>query len=401
MALGALCARAAHADSLRLSEVLTLVEERGPEQAVATGQLDIARADVHTARMFPNPGILLSAGRAEPVFAGSLQFRLPIFGQRGARVAAEERALDQTAREVAWTRWRLRHDARIAYYSVARADDEVAIASEVETLSRRIADIAREKYEVGSGTRLDQLQAALVDVRAQQDVSDRRAIARVARLELARQLGATVESLGALTDLLGATGATPSLASLLADARGQHPELRAILAEREAARARAHAARADRRPVPTLELGVELLDPSTCGGNNFCVGPRGAIGFDLPVLNLNGGPIDRALAETRLADLKAGAAQVRIESAIRAAYESWTAAVVRARFFDSQYVPNAIAVEAMAREGFSAGRSGLLPLIEAQRAVLDARLGRTEALYAVQAARADLEVASGVPLSAP
>ena len=153
--------------------------------------------------------------------------------------------------------------------------------------------------------------------------------------------------------------------------------------------------------VPTLELGVELLDPSTCGGSSYCVGPRGALSFDLPVLNLNGGPIERAEAEARLAELKARAAGLRIDSAVRAAYENFTAAAVRARFFEEEYVPNAILVEQMAREGFAAGRTGLLPLIEAERAVLDARLGRTEALYAVQAARAELEEATGVTLSVP
>ena len=53
------------------------------------------------------------------------------------------------------------------------------------------------------------------------------------------------------------------------------------------------------------------------------------------------------------------------------------------------------------REGFAAGRTGLLPLIEAQRSLLDSRLGQTEARFAVQTARADLEEASGVALSAP
>ncbi len=261
--------------------------------------------------------------------------------------------------------------------------------------------MAREKYEVGTGTRLDERQASLVHVRAQQDVSDRRALARVARLELARQLGAPAESLGAIADPLPELGVTPALDELLAAARARHPELRALDAEREAARARAAAARADRRPVPTLELGLELLDPATCGTTGRCVGPRGALSFDLPVLNLNGGPIERAEAEARLAELKAAAAAVRIDSAIRSAYENFTAAVARARFFDAGYVPAALEVEAMAREGFAVGRSGLLPLIEASRAVLDARLGRTEALYAVQAARADLEEASGVALSTP
>jgi outer membrane protein TolC len=55
----------------------------------------------------------------------------------------------------------------------------------------------------------------------------------------------------------------------------------------------------------------------------------------------------------------------------------------------------------MARAGNAEGKTGLLPLLEAERAVLDARLGRADALFAVQSARADLEAASGVALSAP
>jgi outer membrane protein TolC len=335
------------------------------------------------------------------VFDAALQVRLPIFGQRAAHVRAAESAVAQTTSEVALARWKLRHDARLAYYTVARADDDIAIAAELEALARRIADMAREKFEVGTGTRLDERQAALVHVRALQDVSDRRAVARVARLELARQLGAHADDLGEIGDALVRVGVTPALGDLLAGSRALHPELRALDAERDAALARAHAARADRRPMPTLDVGLELLDPSTCNATSRCIGPRAALSFELPVLNLNGGPIARAEAEARLAELKAAAATVRIESAIRAAYENFTAATARARFFDSAYVPAALEVEAMAREGFAVGRSGLLPLIEASRAVLDARLGRAEALYAVQAARADLEEASGVPLSAP
>ena len=88
-------------------------------------------------------------------------------------------------------------------------------------------------------------------------------------------------------------------------------------------------------------------------------------------------------------------------SRIRTAYAAFSAATVRARFFDTEYQPAAVRVEAMAREGFTSGKTGLLPLIEAERAVLEARLGRAAALFSVQAARADLEEASGAPLSAP
>ncbi|HEY2748041.1 MAG TPA: TolC family protein, partial [Polyangia bacterium] len=367
-------------------------------------QLPIAAADVHTARMFPNPTLSANAGRAEPVFAAALTLHLPILGQREARVHAAERGLEQTRLETTLALWHLRHDARLAYYTAARADDELAIARQVETLTRRVAQIAAERYDAGAGSLLEKLQAQLVEDRAQQDVSDRAAALRVARLELGRMVGVPAGELAALGDALATVGATPPLPALLDDAGRGHPELRALGAERFAAEARAHAARAEVRPVFHVDLGVEILDAITCGnvaGGAQCVGPRGALAFDLPVFNINGGPIARAEAEARAAALKRDAAAARIDTRVRGAYEALAAAQTRARFFDAGYVPSATQVEAMAREGFAAGRTGLLPLIEAQRALLDARLGQTEARFAVQSARADLEEASGVALTAP
>jgi outer membrane protein, heavy metal efflux system len=400
------CSAVARAEpaSLGLGETLRRVADVGPDQAVARAQLPVAAADVRTARMFPNPSIGVNGGRSEPIVAGVLTLHLPILGQRGAHVRAAEQALEQTRLEVTLSLWKLRHDARVAYYTAARADDELTIARQVETLTRRVAQIAAERYDAGAGSLLEKLQAQLVEDRALQDVLDRQAAQRVAHLELARLVGEPSGSLPPLADALATVGATPPIEALLGDAERAHPELRALLAERFAAEARAHAGRADRRPVFNLDLGVELLDPTTCGnpdGGERCVAPRGALSFDLPLFNLNGGPIARAEAEARAARIKQGAAAQRIAMQVRAAYESFTAATTRARFFDTRYVPSATQVEAMAREGFAAGRTGLLPLIEAQRSLLDSRLGQTEARFAVQAARADLEEASGVALSAP
>ena len=400
------CTATARAEpaALGLAETLRRVADIGPDQAVARAQLPVAAAEVRTARMFPNPTIAVNGGRSEPVVAGSLTLHLPILGQRGAHVRAAEKALEQTRLEVTLSLWRLRHDARLAYYVAVRADDELQIARQIETLTKRVAQIAAERYDAGAGSLLEKLQAQLVEDRALQDVLDRQAAERVALLELARLVGEPGGTLPRLVDALGTVGATPAIEALLAEAERQHPELRALEAERFAADARAHAARADRRPEFHLELGVELLDSTTCGNMDNgprCVGPRGALAFDLPVFNINGGPIARAEAEARAAGIKRDAVALRIAAQVRAAYESFTAATTRARFFDTRYVPAATQVEAMAREGFAAGRTGLLPLIEAQRSLLDSRLGQTEARFAVQTARADLEEASGVALTAP
>ncbi len=389
--------------ALGLAETLRRAADVGPDQAVARANVPIAAAEVRTARMFPNPTINGNGGRSEPVAAGILTLRLPILGQRGAHVRAAQRALEQTRLETELALWRLRRDARVAYYSAVRADDELTIARQVAQLSRRVAQIAAERFDAGAGSMLEKLQAQLVDDRAEQDVIDRQTVLGVARLELARMIGTPGEPLPPLSDALERFGATPSLEVLLAEAERQHPELRALAAERFAAEARAHAARADLRPTFNLDLGVELLDPSTCGNPDGprCLGPRGALSFDLPIFNWNGGPIARGEAEARAANIKRDAAAARIATAVRSADTNLSAAVVRARFYDERYVPAAVQVEAMAREGFAAGRTGLLPLIEAQRSLLDSRLGQAEARFAVQQARADLEEASGVALSTP
>jgi cobalt-zinc-cadmium efflux system outer membrane protein len=392
---------------LRLADALARAAERGPDQRAALANVPIAESEVRSAAMFPNPGVSLSGGKSEPVFAATLQLRLPILGQREAHVRAAERGVQQVAAEAEAQVWRLRRDTRVTYYTVARAVEDLQIAERLEQLTGRVAAIADERFSVGAGNRLEREQARLVHVRALQDVVDRQTALKVARLELARQLALVPSDLEALADTLEQVGATPPEATLLDEAARAHPELRALRAERLAALDRGRAARADRRPTLLVDLTAEVLDPTTCNPATVdnsgprCVGPRGALGFDVPLFNLNGGPVARAEAEARAAAFKLAAAEMRTATEVRAAYEQWSAATARARFFDQQYVPSATMVEQMAREGFSAGKTGLLPLIEAQRAILEAQLGRTEALFAVQAARAALEEASGVALSTP
>src|SRR5207237_7319445 len=112
-----------------------------------------------------------------------------------------------------------------AYYTVARAEAELAIARDVAALTRRVADMAAERFDVGAGSRLEKEQAALLGVRAQQDVIDRGAVLRVSRLELARLVGFTVNELPPLADRLATSGATQALADLLSEAKRGHPQL--------------------------------------------------------------------------------------------------------------------------------------------------------------------------------
>ena len=401
-------ARAEPPGRLGLAEVLRAWPNVGPDQAVARATVPIAAAEVRTARMFPNPALNANAGRAEPIVAGVADAAAA--DPRAARRARARRRARRSSRRAWSRRWRSGSCGTTRASPTTRsvrADEELAIARQVEALTRRVAEIAAERYDAGAGSMLEKLQAQLVEDRAAQDLSDRAAVAArgAARAGAARRR-CRREALPPLADALAAVGADAG-ARRRCSPRPSAPIpscARSTPSAWPPRRGRAPGAPIA-GPSSTLELGVELLDATTCGnpeGGARCVGPRGALSFDLPVFNLNGGPIARAEAEARAATLQArrGGARASRRACARPGRAS-TAATTRARFFEARYVPAATQVEAMAREGFAAGRTGLLPLIEAQRALLDSRLGQAEARFAVQAARADLEEASGVALSAP
>ena len=53
-------AGSAAGEPLHLGDVLRRVAERGPERAVAMSAVDVAQSEVRTARMLPNPAILIA-----------------------------------------------------------------------------------------------------------------------------------------------------------------------------------------------------------------------------------------------------------------------------------------------------------------------------------------------------
>src|SRR5215472_15919207 len=80
---------------LGLEEVLARALERAPESLVARSAIAIARADLRTAEMFPNPSLAVSAARSEPKISGGLAFHLPFLGQKQALERAAEHGVVQ------------------------------------------------------------------------------------------------------------------------------------------------------------------------------------------------------------------------------------------------------------------------------------------------------------------
>ena len=150
-----------------------------------------------------------------------------------------------------------------------------------------------------------------------------------------------------------------------------------------------------RWPVVNGELIVNIGDPTLPG-----VDVIGGAALDLPVLNLRGGAIARARALQAVADATAVTDARRLFADLRDAYHRSEGAGQRARALRESVLPAIEEARKMTEEGYRAGRVDLLRLLEAQRAVLDARLALAEATASYGRAFADLERAVGRRLDA-
>jgi cobalt-zinc-cadmium efflux system outer membrane protein len=162
------------------------------------------------------------------------------------------------------------------------------------------------------------------------------------------------------------------------------------------AAAAAHVKSEERQRLPVVDalLTVTAGDPSL----GYAPDVIGGLAFELPVLNQRGGPVDKARADEAIAREQAAADRLRFDAALREAHVRATAASERVVAFERDVLPAAVKARAMTQEGYQDGRVDLLRLLEAQRAVLEARLSSLDARVAYQRAMVELERTSGVEL---
>ena len=388
-----LLAAPAEARPLSLKEALLLAQDRNLDLAAERHKLDVARAGIDAAGQWNNPTVGFNVGPDDPTVVGVIDVKLPIFGQRGAAVETARRELATQEAQVALAERRLRAQARRAYYALAAAQGETAIAGETAKLAGELAQLAQKKFDAGQAARIDVEQAVVAEKRALQDSLDRASNEIDARQSLAQLLGLPPDEELRPTDALLPAPAAPELASLQGRVGG-HAELLSLSREREAALARADVERVAIRPVPDVSLQVERLS----GTPNATVGLRAGVAFEVPILSQNRGKVHQAEAQAAVAEAQLTAARQRLQSALRAAFARWQAAAQRAQLGSRELLPAAERLLATARDGFTIGRTPFLAVVQAQAEVANARKLSLEAAADAQRAFADLEESVGSDL---
>jgi len=407
------------------SQTLSLVDatraamEHNPELAEASSAVRAAEASIRSAGSLPEPMLSYQAWQqplsrpfdpsATNMHMIGIRQSLPFPGQRGiaeraARSESVARGYDLRAR-------RLAVQAQVAHAYVAwwRAREELRVHLEHMKLAERTLAGVESRYTTGGGRQGDILRAQTDLHRLHADIAGIQESLRSSEALLAATMGAPEDSLPPpvrpdvaetvrASDLLLAAaksapkGVTEQVGAGASDG-GDRPEVAASRARTDGAATSAQLADRARR-APDLMVGFDyMLMPGFPDAYSVM------LQVGLPWFSSRrAAEADRAAAEAQQArDAAAAVANAaryeRVEARARA-----QAAKAQLAVLEDDVVPRADRTLQAMRASYASGDTDLVTLINAESALLDARLGAVRQHAALADAAADLRRALGIDL---
>ena len=283
-----------------------------------------------------------------------------------------------------------------AWYAVLSSRASVAAYQAAATAAKTSLDAAIARYQSGSATPADRLQAQTALSQAELNLIQAEGTAATAAGTLMNMMGYSAEHPFELAEQEEArpdAASEQAVGELIAQARGKRPDLQAADAQIKAAEAQLKAARAANMPSFTLTASTSRSLPSngpTTQSNSV------GLAVSMPILNglKNTYQIRAAEAqlESRVADRQRVANQV--------ALDVWKA--YQALLTNSQALRTANDLQDSAEQSermtlgrYQAGLGNLLDVLNAQSALASARQQRITALYNYQSSRFALTQAIG------
>ena len=384
---------------LTLEAVVTSALAQHPSIAAARARVDAARGTARQAAVWPNPvGTYWLENHA---FPGSSQSGLdreasvygtvplePLFQRRPKKtVAAEEVA---TAAAVAdAVRRQVARDAARAFFRVALAQATVAAAEEARANLNQVVAFNEARVREGAAPEGD-----LIRMRVEMDRATTELVLAEVELTRARgdlwlyvDSGRSPETLRVRPPAAADLRASPPLAALLASAKTVRPE---VVSAR--ARVAASVAAIDyERRLNVRELGGTFGMKTSAGRRSMIAG----VSVTIPLFDRNQGGIERATAERVAAEQELAWTSRSVDAEVQTAFAA--AERLRARVVEVQQtvVERAESARAIALAAYREGATTVLQVIDASRALADARLSYARLLLAEREGRFEVLIVSG------
>lgn len=372
-----------HAAELRARAVTTTADAEGrlppPEAMVQVWQVPLSRP--------------YAVGDSQMVMFGVSQ-SFPAPGSLGAREAAghqdaraDEAIAAERARQVA-------REAEHAFADYVEATARHRIHDAHQEVARRVLSVAQGRQAAG-GALTEVTQAEVELARVQADLMTDAARMETARARINALLGRSPYAPLGLPVEGDPTVPTWSPDQILAAARASRPELRAAAARQQAKKLELRAAERE-ATWPSFSLGVSYFAPTTVVPVH---GYGVNAGMSMPWV---WGAADRRRDAERLSVTAAAAeiegVRVEIDADVVTAESTVRAAALRLQVERDRVLPATKRAFDLAWGGYESGRTDILTLLAARRAVVDAEHDVVMSRALLDHALADLDAAVGIPV---
>ena len=285
-----------------------------------------------------------------------------------------------------------------SYYNAQAARAAVSAALESEKASRESLAAAQVRYQVGSGTPADRLQAQTAWSQATLARIRAEGVVKIAYGTLANAMGMDASAPLKLADIpqiapdASFDAETRDVDALISEARLRRPDLKAAEARLSAAQSDIDYARASGRPTLSLGAGPSWLTTDNISSNGNSIG----LTLSLPIFSgfATTYQIRSAQASVQTASAQRDTLAQQVALDVWNAYQSLATATHAIRT-SADLLASAEQSERVALGRYKAGVGNILDLLNAQSALASARLQRIQVLLDWHVSRAALAKAVG------
>jgi cobalt-zinc-cadmium efflux system outer membrane protein len=380
---------------LTQEQAIEIALEQNPDLKPLAHYLDGIRTSILQARSFPKTSIDFDFDQqaeffhSDEIYYGfSQEVEFPTRLGLRSKLAAKE--VNTAEIDFEQNRWELLISVKKIYQRLAFMQHSVDIARENLSIAERLADMAEQKYKLGSVGKLDVLRSNVEKASAADNLLNLESEEQSTKLYLNYLLGREPETALRTTTLQQGRVISEDLANLTALALKSRRELQAIRSRRSAAEIQRSLARSEFYPDFTFGFSRHRVagEPSSwdvTASINIPLFGRGAIN----------GRVAETKAIARGLDSEETAALVRIELEVRTAYAAADKLAERVNKYRSDILAQAEEAFRIAQASYREGEIESLELLESQRTLQEVKRGFAETVFAYNIALIDLEHALG------
>jgi cobalt-zinc-cadmium efflux system outer membrane protein len=379
------------APPLGLPQLTALTLERNPRLAQVGWAVETARGRAVQAGLYPNPTLSVTGDELGDRTGPGGIWTAPHFQQEivtgnklGLSKAAALKEVDQATLRVVAERYRVFTDVRQSYYEVLTLQRRADILRQLIALAEQSVENANKLLKAKEGSELDvvQLEVDLERYRAELDATTK-ALAPAFR-RLSASVGVDDLPYSKVDGELDLPLPAYDLERVRAYVLSIHPELRSAQVGVE--RAQLVLKRATVEPIPNVTVGAGYVRQNQNKSDDWVI----AASIPVPLWNRNQGNIFAAKAQVGEAVSEVGRIRNDLVGRLATAFGTYAAARERAEKYRSAILPKAERAYQLSLKAFQGGQFEYLRVLQAQRAVAEARLEYLRSLGEMWRAASDI-----------